>query len=195
MSKALGAGLAAGLLVGLLGAMSAQAGQAATAAAPAQVASASVKGPGGADMGQARFVGGPNGVLVHVELKGLTPGWHGLHFHEKGDCSDPAFQSAGAHINHTEARPADKTQHGFLNLTSTALEFGDLPNVFADPDGVAMAEIFSARVSIAGEPGRPALVDADGSALVVHASPDDYASQPIGGAGARVACGVIKAGP
>ena len=185
----------AAMAVGLLAATAAQAGQAAAPPPPVQVASASVKGPSGAEMGQARFVGGPNGVLVHVELKGLTPGWHGLHFHEKGDCSDPAFQSAGAHINHTPARPDDKTQHGFLNLTSTALEFGDLPNVFAGPDGVAMAEIFSARVSVAGEPNRPALVDADGSALVVHAAPDDYASQPIGGAGARVACGVIKAGP
>lgn len=189
MNKALGAAVAATILAGCAGA-------ALAATAPAvQVAGAAVKGAKGEDMGHARFVGGPNGVLVHLELKGLTPGWHALHFHEKGDCSDAAFQSAGSHINHTEAKPNDKTQHGFLNLTGSALEFGDLPNIYAGGDGMAQAEIFATRVAIAGDANHPGLIDADGSALVVHAAPDDYASPPIGGAGARVACGPIKAGP
>jgi Cu-Zn family superoxide dismutase len=69
---------------------------------------------------------------------------------------------------------------------------GDLPNVYASADGVVKAEVFSALVSFTGAGGRPALRDADGSALVVHASADDYTTQPIGGAGGRVACAVIK---
>jgi Cu-Zn family superoxide dismutase len=69
---------------------------------------------------------------------------------------------------------------------------GDLPNLFAGADGAATAEVYSPMVSLNGAGGRPALLDADGSSIVVHASPDDYKTQPIGGAGARVACGVVK---
>ena len=112
-------------------------------------------------------------------------GWHAIHFHEKGDCGTPDFKSAGAHV-HTTAQVV----HGLLN--PDANDNGDLPNIFAGADGSATAEIYSTLVSLKGAGGRPALLDADGSAIVVHASPDDHKSQPIGGAGARAACGVIK---
>jgi Cu-Zn family superoxide dismutase len=155
-------------------------------AALAADAALSFKGVGGADVGAGSLVEGPSGVLVRLDLKGLKPGWHAIHFHAKGDCSDAAFASAGAHINHAEM----PKPHGLLNAGGP--DFGDLPNVFAAADGTVKAEVFSALVSLSGQGGRPALRDPDGSALVVHENPDDYTAQPIGGAGARVACAVIK---
>ena len=165
--------LAAGLLV------------ATQASAAATSATAELKGADGKTVGTATLTEAPHGVLLRVEAKGLTPGWHGLHFHEKGDCGTPDFKSAGAHV-HTAAT----TIHGLLN--PEANDSGDLPNVFAGADGSATAEAYSTLVSLKGAGGRPALLDADGSSIVVHASPDDYKTQPIGGAGARVACGVVK---
>ncbi len=158
------------------------------AASPAlaqTTATAPIKGADGKDMGMATLTEAPHGVLVKLELKGLTPGWHAVHFHEKGDCAAPDFKSAGAHV-HTAAT----TVHGLLN--PDANDSGDLPNVFAAADGTVTAEAFSALVSLKGAGGRPALLDADGSSIVVHANADDYKTQPIGGAGARAACGVIK---
>ncbi len=127
----------------------------------------------------------PRGVLLRVELKGLPPGWHGMHFHEKGDCGDPKFMNSGAHVH-----AATPVVHGLLKDDAT--DSGDLPNLYVSADGTATAEFYSTLVSMKGEGGRPALLDADGSALVIHASPDDYMTQPIGGAGARIACAVIQ---
>jgi Cu-Zn family superoxide dismutase len=75
-------------------------------------------------------------VLLRIEAKGLTPGWHGLHFHEKGDCGTPDFKSAGAHVHTTTA-----VVHGLLNPDGN--DNGDLPNLFAAADGSATAELFS----------------------------------------------------
>ena len=157
-------------------------------AAPALAASstADIKGAAGATIGLASFQDGPAGVVIHLEARGLTPGWHAVHLHEKGDCSDAAFTAAGGHINH-----APKTPHGLLNPGGP--DMGDLPNIYAAADGSVFAELYSPFVSVAGAGGRPGLVDADGSALVIHANKDDYLTQPIGGAGPRVACGVVKA--
>ena len=129
---------------------------------------------------------GRTGVLISVEARGLKPGWHGMHFHEKGVCSDAGFKMSGGHMNHDP-----KQAHGLLS--SSGPDFGDLPNLWVGSDGVGHAQAFSTLVSLHGEGGRPALLDADGSALVIHADPDDQTSQPIGGAGARVACAVIHA--
>ena len=146
-----------------------------------------VKGAGGKDMGSATLTDGPRGVLVRLELKGLTPGWHGLHFHEKADCSKDDFTTAGAHVHDASPTPA---VHGLLNAEAT--DKGDLPNVYAGADGTATAEVYSIMVALKAPSGRLVLQDADGSALVVHANPDDHKAQPIGGAGPRVACAVIK---
>jgi Cu-Zn family superoxide dismutase len=143
-----------------------------------------LKNNAGEAIGHAMIVDAPKGVLMHVEVKGLTPGWHGLHFHEKADCSKSDFTSAGGHVHDNPTMV-----HGLLN--ADANEAGDLPNLYVAPDGTANAEIFSTFVSLRA-PGKPQLADADGSALVIHASPDDHKSQPIGGAGARVACGEIR---
>jgi superoxide dismutase, Cu-Zn family len=157
---------------------------AAAPTAPPAAAKAALAGPGGAG-GTATLREGPLGVLLELELKGLAPGWHAAHFHEKADCSDPKFLSAGGHINHA----APKAPHGLLNPQGP--DFGDLPNVHVGADGMAHAQIYSPLVSISGAGGRPALLDADGSAIVIHAKADDYASQPIGGAGDRIACGAV----
>ncbi len=157
-------------------------------AATAATASASLSGAAGVS-GSASLADGPSGVLLKLELSGLSPGWHAVHFHEKGDCSDAKFTSAGGHINHAAA----KKPHGLLNPEGP--DMGDLPNVFVATDKKGQMQAFSALVSVSGSGDRPALLDADGSAVVVHANPDDYTTQSIGGAGDRVACGVIKAAP
>lgn len=182
MRSSLAATTFAAALVAGLGAISAQA---AAQVAGGQTATAAVKAGDGKDLGTITLTEAPHGVLLRLELKGLTPGWHGAHFHEKGDCGTPDFKSAGAHV-HTTA----SVVHGLLNPDGN--DNGDLPNIHAGADGSVMAELYSPLVSLKGAGGRPALFDADGSAIVVHANPDDHTSQPIGGAGARVACGVVK---
>ena len=141
----------------------------------------------GARMGRAVLTQGPSGLLIRIEADGLTPGWHGVHIHATGQCAAP-FTSAGAHVNHGEP----KAPHGLLNAGGP--DDGDLPNIFADATGQVRAELFTTRARIADEGPGQWLLDSDGSALVIHANADDHASQPIGGAGDRVACGVMAAG-
>lgn len=161
---------------------------AALAATPALaqiVKTGDIVGPGGVGMGKVMVTDAPNGVILRVEATGLTPGWHAIHFHEKGVCSDEGFKMSGSHI-HTGMMGV----HGLLN--PKASDNGDLPNIWAGADGTAHAEVYSTLVSVGGAGKRPALADADGSALIIHANPDDYMTQPIGGAGSRVACAVIR---
>jgi Cu-Zn family superoxide dismutase len=148
---------------------------------------ATLKNASGQTIGQARFTQGPTGLLIRIEAEGLTPGWHGVHIHAVGQCAAP-FTSAAGHINHGEP----KAPHGLLNADGP--DDGDLPNIFADAQGRVRAEVFTTRARIAREGPGQWLWDADGSALVIHANGDDHASQPIGGAGDRVACGVMAAG-
>ncbi len=151
--------------------------------APA-TASVALKGADGGDIGMATLTEAPKGVILRLQVKGLTPGWHGLHLHDKGVCTAPDFKSAGGHV-HDGAGGV----HGLLNPAGN--ESGDLPNLYVGADGTGQVELFTPFVSLKGAGGRPALLDADGSALVIHLNPDDYMAQPIGGAGARVACGVV----
>lgn len=144
-----------------------------------------LKGATGADLGKVTVVDAPKGVLLRVEAKGLTPGWHAIHFHEKGACTDEKFASAGAHV-HGEGTVI----HGLLRADAT--DFGDLPNIFAQADGTATAEIYSTLVTVKGVGGTAKLLDDDGASVVIHGNPDDYTSQPVGNAGPRLACAVIK---
>lgn len=147
-------------------------------------ARADVIGTDGASIGTASFVQGPHGVLVHVRVEGLDPGKHGIHLHATGACTPESdFTSAGDHVGMIEGG------HGLLNPDGP--EAGDLPNLFVGTDGVGEMEAFNIYVAL-GE-GANNLLDEDGSALVIHEAGDDHISQPIGGAGARVACGVIAA--
>lgn len=151
----------------------------AASAALAHPMTVELKTGAGASAGKATLTEAPKGVLMKVEAKGLAPGWHGLHFHEKADCSKADFTSAGAHTH-----GPDKAMHGLLN--PAANETGDLPNLYAGADGIGNAEVFTGLTTL------KALKDADGSALVIHLNADDHMAQPIGGAGARVACGEIR---
>ncbi|MEO7470062.1 MAG: superoxide dismutase family protein [Sphingobium limneticum] len=150
------------------------------ASAPASVHAEIVSRDG--VIGEVVLTDGPTGVLLRLSVTGLTPGWHAMHFHAVSDCSDKGFQKSGAHINHVD----DRKSHGLLNPAGP--DFGDLPNIFATKDGSANAEAFSALVKLGSGSERANLLDADGSALVIHANVDDHSTQPIGGAGARVAC-------
>lgn len=140
-----------------------------------------VTGADGSEIGTVDVQGSSNGVILRVALNegALTPGWHGLHLHAVGDCSDVGeFKLSGGHVGKIE------DGHGFMNPDGP--EGGDLPNIWAAADGSAGYEAFT--VLTTGD----ALLDDDGSALIIHANPDDFITQPIGGAGARVACAVIN---
>jgi Cu-Zn family superoxide dismutase len=125
---------------------------------------------------------------VHVEMhvQGLAPGEHGVHFHAVGTCTAPAFASAGGHFN-----PDTTKHHGLSNPSGP--HAGDLPNMLVDSTGKADYTAVTSTVSLT--PGVNSLFDADGSALVIHATADDNMSDPAGNAGGRIGCGVIKAGP
>jgi Cu-Zn family superoxide dismutase len=140
----------------------------------------------GANIGRVDLRQGSTGLLIKIEASGLTPGWHGIHVHATGECAAP-FTSSGAHINHGEP----KAPHGLLNEAGP--DDGDLPNVWAGADGKVNAELFTTRARISSEGPGQWLWDADGSAIIVHANPDDHLSQPIGGAGDRVACAALSA--
>ena len=164
---------------------------AAHAAARAPVgatARAALSDGAGAAAGTATFRQGPTGVLIRIEATGLAPGWHGLHLHGVGRCEGPKFESAGSHVKHGEAGG----MHGLVNADGP--EPGDLPNLHAGADGRAFAEVFTAGAALVEGAGGQYLLDADGSAILIHASADDHTAQPIGGSGDRVACGVIAAG-
>lgn len=144
-------------------------------------ATASILGTSGAEIGTARFEQGPTGLLIRMEIApgGLTPGWHGLHLHETGDCSDVGtYQLSGGHHG------KEVGAHGLMN-PDLGPEPGDLPNAWAASDGSAGYEAFTMLTDLV-----PAL-GGDGLSIIVHAGEDDHRSQPIGGAGARVACGVV----
>lgn len=155
-------------------------------ATPGQTGQAAIINGQGAEIGKATLTQGATGLLIKVEVTGLTPGWHGIHIHATGQCAAP-FTSAGAHINHTDP----KTPHGLLNAQGP--DDGDLPNLYAAADGSAYGEFFTTKARISQDGPGQWLWDADGSALVIHANPDDHNSQPIGGAGDRVACAVLSA--
>jgi len=118
-------------------------------------------------------------LLVEVVLSGLQPNSvHGFHVHEKGDCSSPDGTSAGGHFN------PDSMPHG---PQQTAHHAGDMPAVQADAYGNVHANFRLRGVSIGAAPA-----DLVGRSVILHASPDDYKTQPTGNSGARIACGVIK---
>ena len=154
----------------------------ASAAEPAR-ATAEIVDPAGEVIGEATFEQTPSGVLIGVVVSGLTPGGHGIHLHSAGACT-PDFGAAKGHIN------PDGKAHGLRHPDGP--DNGDLPNLFVGADGRAQAEFFTRRVTVAGG-AQPALLDDDGSAVVIHEHPDDHMTQPIGGAGGRVGCGVVKA--
>lgn len=147
------------------------------AAQAAETAEARLLDPKGAGVGEATVEAVPGGILLHVKVEDLPPGAHGMHLHAVGACS-PDFKDAAGHVNTHAA------QHGLRNPQGP--EAGDLPNLYVGADGRGEAEFHSTLTTL------NALFDADGAALIIHANPDDHMSQPIGGSGDRIACGVLK---
>lgn len=143
----------------------------------------------GQTVGEVRFTEGPHGLLVYVSAKGLPPGPKGIHIHQVGTCADgdKGFVASGAHLN-----PSGK-KHGLMNPEGP--DAGDLPNLIVHADGSVEVELFTTLASLTGLGGRAALLDDNGAAVVIHENRDDHITQPIGGAGARRFCGVVKATP
>ncbi len=150
-------------------------------------ATAKIINTAGQEIGEALLTEGPNGVLIYVSAKNLQPGPKAIHIHSVGTCEDPGqgFVASKGHVN-----PASK-QHGLMNADGP--DSGDLPNLFVHSDGTVEVEMFSPFASLNSAAGRTMLLDEDGSALVIHEKRDDHMTQPIGGAGARIACGLISA--
>jgi superoxide dismutase, Cu-Zn family len=119
-----------------------------------------------------------NDVQVTGEITGLTPGKHGFHLHEKGDCSAPDAASAGAHFN--------PGQHKHGGPTSTERHEGDLGNIDADASGKARID-WKGKMSLSGA---ESII---GKSVIVHEKEDDLKTDPTGNAGGRLACGVIEA--
>jgi len=156
-----------------------------TVPAYAQEATASFIDGEGTEIGRVTLTQGDGGVGIAGDLVGIPVGEHGFHFHTVGDC-DPAgaFESAGGHFNPTDH------QHGLENPQGS--HAGDLPNVTGAQDGAMAVDLTTDMISLTE--GDPAYVfDADGTALVVHADPDDMVTDPSGNSGDRIACAVIEA--
>ena len=143
-----------------------------------------IRNAAGAVVARAMIWPGRTGLEVRVQAAGLAPGHYGVHFHAVGRCEGPTFASAGAHWNPTGR------QHGKLNPAGHHL--GDLDNLDVDESGAGRLEFTIPGASTSGAGG---LLDADGAALVIHAGPDDYRTDPSGNSGARMACGLFQANP
>jgi superoxide dismutase, Cu-Zn family len=141
----------------------------------------------GRTIGSVTMVEAARGILINITINngGLPAGRKGIHIHSVGTCDDRAqgFVASGAHLG------APGLPHGLLNPNS---DYGDLPNLIVRADGGVEVEMFTTLASLGGASGRGTILDNDGAALVVHQNPDDHFSQPIGGAGPRIACAVIR---
>ena len=169
-----------GVVLILSGGLLAACTHAKTLPAPSSnVAAATLHDANGATIGDVTLTENYAGVLVAGSLTGLAPGTHAIHIHAVGKC-EPPFQTAGGHFK------PDAKKHGFNS--AMGWHMGDLPNIDVPASGAVKFELLAPGARLGGTDG---ILDADGAAVVVHASRDDYATDPAGNAGARVACGVI----
>lgn len=152
--------------------------------APREVASGTLRDSAGARVGVATVLDTAGVLRLAVSVGDLSPGLHGIHLHERGECTPPDFASAGPHLN-----PAGR-QHGRLNPEGPHL--GDLPNLVVGADGSADTT-FDLPPAMVG-PDSGSLLGPGGTAVVVHAQIDDERTDPSGNSGARVACAVLAPG-
>lgn len=130
--------------------------------------------------GTVTFTSRDGAIHIVAEIQGLSPGRHGIHIHEKGDCSAPDATSAGGHFN------PGNSPHGAPDDPPGKRHVGDLGNLTADSTGKARYERMDRIIAFSGA---NSII---GKAVIVHAQADDLKSQPTGNAGPRLACGVIQ---
>ena len=148
-------------------------------AVPVESARSTLRNTSDQIVGEATLRQTPNGVLIMLDLTSAAPGTHAFHIHETGRCT-PDFAAAGGHFN-----PGGQ-QHGYRN--PAGYHAGDLPNLNVPESGRHRYDAFVANLRLVGDGG---LLDGDGSALMIHAFADDYQTDPAGGAGDRIVCGVV----
>lgn len=123
----------------------------------------------------------PSGTMFLLKLHDLPPGVHGMHLHAIGTCTPPSFDSAGPHWNPAGA------QHGKDNPKGK--HAGDFDNITIPADGKLELQVVLQGTALRGPGG---LLDEDGAAIVIHANPDDYKTDPSGNSGTRIACAPIQ---
>jgi superoxide dismutase, Cu-Zn family len=150
------------------------------AAAPT-VKNVTLKNAKGETVGTAAIASLQNGVKINLDVQGLPPGPHAIHFHENGTCQTPSFETAGGHF------APHRKQHGFDS--GGGPHAGDMSNFFVADNGSAKVEMVNTAVNFGK--GSDSLLKTGGTALIIHEKGDDYKTQPAGDAGGRLACGEI----
>ncbi len=145
-------------------------------------ATAELRNAGGVTVGTATAAPTGDGLRINLTTTNLPAGVHAVHVHAVGSCTPPGFESAGPHWN-----PAGR-QHGTENPAGP--HKGDLPNMTVAADGRGSLSFEIPAAMLTG--GTAAMLDGDGAAVVVHASGDDYRTDPSGNSGGRIACGVFR---
>ena len=139
--------------------------------------------PDGTVIGTAVITKQGSGIKILLNVATMPEGVHGIHIHAVGKCEGPAFASAGGHLN------PDMKMHGKDNPMGP--HAGDMENITIGGGGVGRTTLTDDKVTVDGT-GPNSLFHPGGTAIVIHAMPDDYKTDPAGNSGARIACGVIE---